>query len=147
MNSYKRDFNCTADAIITNALVFKSDESIQNVIELPRIYTENAAWDTGAQFTIISHRLVKALGLSPYGEGIVMGIGGDEKVSTYMIHVGLPNGYLVSNIQAYCSDIDDYDILIGMDIITLTDFVITNKEGKTTFLLRVPSEGCIEFHK
>ena len=54
-------------------------------------------------------------------------------------------------MKVYCSDIDDYDILLGMDIITETDFVITrsaqrdallakNKDGKTAFLFRSPSE-------
>ena len=43
-----------------------------------------------------------------------------------------------------CSDIEDYDMLIGMDIITLTDFCITNKDKKTKFAFRTPSEGGIE---
>lgn len=73
-----------------------------------------------------------------------MGIGGDQTAKTYMVHVGLPNGYLTHNVEVYCSDIDDYDMLIGMDIITLTDFCITNKDKKTKFAFRTPSEGGIE---
>ena len=30
-------------------------------------------------------------------------------------------------------DIGDYDVIIGMDIITLGDFVITNKDDQTWF--------------
>ena len=43
----------------------------------------------------------------------------------------------------YGADLDEYSMLIGMDIITCTDFLITNKDGKTTFQFRTPSEGGI----
>ena len=53
--------------------------------------------------------------------------------------------FAFSNVEeVYCSDIDDYDVLLGMDIITQTDFLITNKDGKTTFQFRTPSEGGVE---
>ena len=35
-------------------------------------------------------------------------------------------------------------LLIGMDIIVFGDFLITNKDGKTTFQFRTPSEGEVE---
>ena len=73
-----------------------------------------------------------------------MGIGRDLVSNTYNVHIGLPNGLLLRDVNVYCSDIDDYDILIGMDIITETDFVITNADNKTTFQFRTPSEGGIE---
>ena len=56
----------------------------------------------------------------------------------------LPNGYLTHDVEVYCSDIDDYDMLVGMDIITLTDFCITNKDKKTRFTFRTPSEGEVK---
>lgn len=108
--------------------------------DTPRYYTENALWDTGAQMTVISDRVVKALGLTPYGKGTVMGIGGEDNVDTYHIHVLLPNGFLACDVEAYCSDIED-DVLIGMDIINLTDFIITNVDGNTNFIMCAPSEG------
>ena len=72
-----------------------------------------------------------------------MGIGGDAKVKTYKINLGLPNGYLISNLEVYCSDIDDYDVLIGMDIIALTDFCISNQDGNTLFSFNLPAKGNI----
>ena len=78
------------------------------------------------------------------GKGQYMGIGGDQESDTYLVHIGLPNGQLKRYVNAYCADLDDYDILIDMDIITETDFVITNKDGKTTFQFRSPSEGGVE---
>ena len=80
------------------------------------------------------------IALKPYGKGTVMGIGGEENVDTYSIHVLLPCGFLACDVEAYCSDIAE-DILIGMDIINLTDFIITNTDGNTNFTLRAPSEG------
>ena len=43
------------------------------------------------------------------------------------------------------SVIGDYDLIIGMDIITLGDFVISNKDNQTWFAFRYPSSDHIEF--
>lgn len=51
-----------------------------------------------------------------------------------------PGITLVDDVEAYCSDIED-DLIIGMDIISLTDFVITNIDGNTHFSMRAPAEG------
>jgi len=118
MGTYRQEYTVLADAIVTN--------------------------DTGAQFTLISPRVVEALGLKPSGKGQYMGIGGDQESDTYLVHIGLPNGQLKCYVNAYCADLDDYDMLIGMDIITQTDFLITNADGKTTFQFRTPSEGGVE---
>lgn len=144
MNNYKKEYDGIAEAIITNAIVMPATE-LNEGDPLPAYqYTDNAAWDTGAQFTLISPRMVDKLKLAPYREGDITGIGGDQTAKTYLIHLGLPNGIIVHDVEVYCSDIDDYDVLIGMDIITLTDFCITNKDNKTTFSFRTPSEGGIE---
>lgn len=140
MSSFTKQYDGNACNIITNAIVFPGFGLEQMTPETPRHYSENALWDTGAQMTVISEKVVKALGLKPYGKGTVMGIGGENDVDTYRIHVLLPNGFLACDVEAYCSDIED-DILIGMDIINLTDFVITNTDGNTKFTMRAPSVG------
>ena len=86
----------------------------------PHFHTERAAWDTGAQFTIVSPRIIEALHLNPLRQGSVMGIGGDKISSTYMVHIALPNGKIIKDVEVYSTDIDDYDLLIGMDIIVVT---------------------------
>ena len=144
MSSYKKEYGFPAEAIITNAIVMPA-VVLNEGDALPHYhYMDNATWDTGAQFTVISPRVVDALQLKPYREGEIMGIGGDHTAKTYLIHIGLPSGDLIHNVEVYCSDIDDYDLLIGMDIITLTDFCITNKYSRTTFAFRTPSVGGIE---
>ena len=88
---------------------------------------------------------MEELRLTPYRDAEIMGIGGLQIVKSYKVTIGLPNGKLVHDVEAYCSELDDYDILIGMDIITLTDFCITNKDNKTRFSFRTPSNGNIKF--
>ena len=144
MNVFVKEYDRKADAIVTNAILMPAGEVREDRPLPPYVYTENAAWDTGAQVTIISPRLVEALGLLPCGQGQFMGIGGDQVSDAYLVYVGLSNGDLIGEVKVYCSDIDDYDILLGMDIITETDFVITNKDAKTTFQFRSPSEGGVK---
>jgi predicted aspartyl protease len=145
MGTYRQEYTVLANAIVTNAIVVPTDAEVR-AGEQPSLYyyTDSAAWDTGAQFTLISPRVVEALGLKPSGKGHYMGIGGDQESDTFFVHIGLPNGQLKRYVNAYCADLDDYDILLGMDIITQTDFLITNADGKTTFQFRTPSEGGVE---
>ena len=144
MSSFKKEYNALAEAIITNAVILPAVELEEGMPLPPHFYTENAAWDTGAQFTIISPRVVEKLQLTPYSVGSVIGIGGDQVTNTYLTNIVLSNGKVIYDMEVYCSDIDDYDILLGMDIITETDFLITNKDGMTIFQFRTPSEGGVD---
>jgi len=47
-------------------------------------------------------------------------------------------------VPVYGAELNDYSVLFGMDIIRRTDFLITNKDGKTIFQFRSPSEGGVE---
>ena len=42
---------------------------------------------------------------------------------------------------------EQWDVLIGMDIINLGDFAVSNHNGKTTFSFRMPSVDEIIFTK
>lgn len=144
MNGYKQDFEGRLKAILTEAYIFEAVDLDVNPVPENHIFTHSAAWDTGAEVSIISPRVVKTLGLKSFAETSIMGVGGDEKVGVYKIHVGLPNGFLYEDLIVYCSDIDDYDILIGMDLISQSDFFITNINGNNQFYFRLPAEGGIE---
>ena len=54
-----------ANTIVTNAIVVPMDAEVK-AGEHPSLYyyTDSAAWDTGAQFTLISPRVIEALGHS-----------------------------------------------------------------------------------
>ena len=48
-------------------------------------------------------------------------------------------------VQVSEAVLNGFDVLIGMDIITLGDFSITNVGGKTIFSFRVPSTETIDY--
>ena len=109
-----------------------------------KFHTERAVWDTGADTTIISSRIVKELNLQPYKAGGISGIGGATGSNVYLVHVLVPTGDFVTSVEVMENDFQDIDVLIGMDVIVFGDFLITNKDGMTTFQFRTPSEGGVE---
>ena len=52
----------------------------------------------------------------------------------------LPNRMLVKALRVSEGDFDDCDVLIGMDVIRLGDFSVTNLRN-TVFSFRIPAEG------
>ena len=72
---------------------------------------------------------------------------GIDVKDTYLIHIGLPTRDIVTDIMAMEFDSDEYDVVIGMDVICNGDLAITNKDDKTTFSFRIPSESEIVFSK
>lgn len=73
-----------------------------------------------------------------------MVFGGVQEVGIYEVSIGLPNGAVYHDVEVYGADLDEYALLIGMDIIAETDFLLTNADGKTVFQFRTPSEGGVE---
>lgn len=110
--------------------------------EMPsKVYTsQNAMWDTGATNTLISPKIVKALGLKPFGKSGISSANGIVETNTYLVHVGIPSGSVVTNILALEDENDDYEVVIGMDIISRGDFAFSNHEGHSTFSFRIPSQ-------
>ena len=107
---------------------------------------ENAAWDTGATNTVITPEIVTALGLKPNEKHAVSTLNGIIEVNTYLIDLCFENGYKINNLQVFSgedySDFD-YDVLIGMDIITQGDFCVSAFQDETVFSFRMPAEGIV----
>lgn len=103
-------------------------------------------WDTGATCTCISHDIVKKLGLIPTSMTRVQTPSGNKDVNVYLVDVALPSKAVIRNVLACESEIGDQgiDALIGMNIINLGDFAVSNNK-KTYFTFRVPSEEHIDF--
>ena len=96
--------------------------------------------------TLISARVAKVLGLTSIGKSGVSGYNqGIDVKDTFLVHIGLPTGDIITNIMAMEFDTDEYDVVIGMDVICNGDMAITNKDDKTTFSFRIPSEQEIDF--
>lgn len=111
----------------------------------PDLHVYRALWDTGADRTAISKRVVKDLGLDIVAYSENHTAGGVVSVTNHLVSLVLPNNIVTPPMLVSCCDIDSADILIGMDVITLGDFAVTNVEGKTTFSFRIPSAETIDF--
>ena len=136
MASYKKEYPYLVEDIVTECDIYS--------VEGHKFHTERAMWDTGADTTIISSRIVNELKLQPYKQGGIAGIGGATGSNVYLVHVLVPTGDFVTSVEVMESDFEDIDVLIGMDVIIFGDFLITNKDGKTIFQFRTPSEGGLE---
>lgn len=143
--AYTKQFDHLLKEIVTDAVVFPA--FVKGTLPPMKLYSQNAAWDTGSEQTIISPYVAEALELKSIGKEPVNGIGGCQMADIYQIALGLPNGQLLYNLKVCCLPIDDYEILLGMDIITKCDFAITNQDGKTTFSFQTPSSTTIDFKK
>lgn len=107
----------------------------------------NAIWDTGATGSVIDQKVVVELGLKPIGVTMVSHTDGQCMKPVYLVNIGLPNRVGFQHIRVTEGKLGDVDVLIGMDIISQGDFVITNMKGTTTFSFRYPSLTRIDFVK
>ena len=138
-----KEYHSLVTAIQTDCIVMPSIEDITQSKQL--LYTEvkSMVWDTGATNTLVSSQVVKALGLVPIENSLVEGVGGIIESSVYKLSVYLANDIIFKNVKALCSDIGDYDLVIGMDIIAQGDFAISNNNGQVCFSFRYPSKDKI----
>lgn len=107
-----------------------------------------AIWDTGATNTAVTPRVVSECGLIPIGQTKVVGVHERKLSNVYLIDVCLPNKVVVPEITV--SEVpgltgEGDDVLLGMDIIGLGDFAVSNYRGKTWFTFRMPSQEDIDF--
>ncbi|MDO4981042.1 MAG: SEC-C metal-binding domain-containing protein [Prevotellaceae bacterium] len=102
-------------------------------------------WDTGASSSCISKRLAKDLGLVQTGVANTFTAAGPSQTKTYVVNIGLPNHVQIPMVMVSEAELNGFDVLIGMDVITLGDFSITNVNGKTVFSFRIPSTETIDY--
>ena len=104
-----------------------------------------AIWDTGATNSGISPKVVRECGLLPTGRVFITHVDGHFEARTFLVNIGLPSGILVNGVTVSESRLsDEADVLIGMDIISMGDFVITNIDKRTAFLFQFPSNINID---
>lgn len=108
--------------------------------------TITAIWDTGATGSSISSDVVRRLGLTPTGGTNVSTANGIVFQNTHTVDVGLPNNVIVGGlVVTEVAALAGADALIGMDIITLGDFSITNHNGNTCMSFRIPSLHEVDY--
>ena len=111
----------------------------------PPLVAFDAIWDTGATHSVIKQAVVDACGLAPTGMTKVQVVGGEHSAETYLVSILLPNRVLFSSVRVTKGDIPGADVLIGMDIISMGDFSVTNSGGITKFSYRTPSIEHIDY--
>ena len=143
-SSFTANYKGITNVLITEASISLAfDPSKGEKPPLSRKY--KAIWDTGATNSVITRKVVEKCGLKPIGIAKVYTANGSVLSEVYLVGLGVPNNLILSNARVSVGDIYDADILIGMDIINLGDFAVTNKDGNTTFSFRFPSIERIDF--
>ena len=105
-------------------------------------------WDTGATGSVITPKVVAHLGLKATGKKKVNTANGSDIKDTYLVNISLPSNVMVQNVTVTEGNLGEdspIDVLIGMDVITLGDFVITNKNERTIMTFRIPSLAEIDY--
>ena len=109
------------------------------VPDYPRIAFD-AMWDTGATKSVITQRVVDALGLKPIRSVFTQGVHGMGASKAYVVNIYLPDGISMSEWTVIGVDPGDvwYDLIIGMDLISMGDFSVRNVNGKTEWSFSIP---------
>jgi predicted aspartyl protease len=102
-------------------------------------------WDTGASNSVITQRVVDECGLKPIGMTQVHAANSSDLAEVYLVNIILLNRVHVPNVRVAKMGLKGMDLLIGMDIITVGDFAVTNRGGTTVFSFCVPSHRYLDF--
>lgn len=131
--------------LITTCQLCKSFDPGTHTGNFPELRTYNALWDTGATGTVINKKVAEELGITPTGQTKAFHANGSCIVNTYLINILLPNEVGLSTVTVTEGDLMGCDVLIGMNVISLGDFSITNKNGNTVFSFQFPSTREVDF--
>jgi len=102
-------------------------------------------WDTGATNSAITQAVVDKCGLKATGITQVQGVHGLQQAETYLVNVWLPNKVMFMSLRVTKGEMGGVDVLIGMDVIAVGDFSVTNCQGFTKFSYRTPSVKHIDY--
>ncbi|GHT60988.1 hypothetical protein FACS1894109_19200 [Spirochaetia bacterium] len=149
----------------TLAITFKMDRRVDRVVTPLSVQqaedycrTQNfeyikfdvrAMWDTGSTGCCISQNLADSLGLTSIASLDLVSAHGSKPSDVYILDILMPDGVLVKNVlAAEIVPSGEFDMIIGMNIISLGDFAISNDNGKTVMSFRLPTSDIpIDFSK
>lgn len=141
VNALTYRFNGIKNEIIT-------DVKVKNGMTDQQLSTKGL-WDTGAQNSAITKKAAQKLGLVGLQKVNIRGVHGVKEVDVFFIEIFLNN----ENITVPCrvtecdelSNDGSVDLLLGMNVISNGDFVISNHAGNTVMTFRVPSLETFDF--
>ncbi|NQU80394.1 MAG: SEC-C domain-containing protein [Bacteroidetes bacterium] len=143
-------FNGIANQIVIECgISLPFDPNINKDEKAPKVSKSTALWDTGATASVITQKTAAALGLKPVSKTMVSHAGGESTQSVYLVNIYLPNSVVIPNVKVTeCQDTSGtFGVIIGMDIIALGDFAVTNFNGITTASFRIPSIATTDYVK
>lgn len=137
-HAFRIDYEGITSTLITDIHVAVPSENEPGA-EAPFVKVQGI-WDTGATGTVITPTLVKKLGLESTGAAEVFGVNSVEIADTYYLDIILPNRVLIQMVRVLECEINsgDCEMLIGMDLIQMGDFAISNGNNKTVFTFCIP---------
>ena len=142
---YSKTFPNPTLCISTVCKISEPYDETMDTGEHPPYVELNAIWDTGAMRSTISTQIVRRLNLIPIGQNKVCHADGESICNYYVVNLLLPNKIEIKMLMVNDGKLTDTDMLIGMDVITLCDFAITNLGKETKFSFQVPSALDIDF--
>lgn len=106
-----------------------------------------ALWDTGATNCVITPKVVQELGLVPAGVSQNRHAGGVSNANIYYIDICLPNNIVIPQVRvSECADqAGRFDLIIGMDIISLGDFSISGQGNRRMVSFCMPSTFQLDY--
>jgi hypothetical protein len=148
-HAFTTNFSGVTDKLITEVLVYAAFDPAAAAIDpagVPTPLRTHALWDTGASRSVIAKSVVTKLGLLPSGQTRVHH-GGDAGISespTYVVNFVLPNTVGVAGVVVteFNPQHQEFEVLIGMDIINRGDLSLTHVSGLSCMSFRMPS--CVK---
>ena len=112
---------------------------VYDLSQSPKKTNVSALWDTGAMLSAMTPEVANRLNLVPFNRVKINGINNFTIADLVKVSLMLPNQVVLNNYNvAVCNLVKNVDFLIGMDIIQLGDFSISNGSGKTLFTFVMP---------
>jgi hypothetical protein len=101
--------------------------------------TLNATWDTGATRSVIAPEIFQQLNLKIIDITFFYAVNSAQTAETALVSLRFPNGITIEDLRVtVCPITPSTKMLIGMDIISLMDFAITNGGNQTQFSFALP---------
>lgn len=145
-------FTCKIPKSVKNAVILdieigfnlKYDNELQYAV-----LKTKALIDTGANATCISSRISKGLRLERVSSMKISSAQGVSLVPVYEMDLTLPCGTKFSKLSVLeVAGSQNFDVIIGMDILSCGDIAFSNDENNLVFSMRFPSKKePIDFSK
>lgn len=144
-HNFTRNYAGVVSKLITPSAVSASWDPLEEKPE-PVAVRYQCLWDTGATISAVTERVATDLGLPTEALIPIQHAGGvSAEVPQHYVNLHLPNNLMLVGRAVAQLPLSGFNVILGMDIISLGDFAITNFDGKTTFTFRIPSIEKIDF--